>query len=255
MELLFLGTGAADYDWSRYGDDATLGSTAALLGKHILLDCGPTVGRAMQRYGVPGDAVTAIVNTHSHGDHFAPEVIRAVAGSRKIDFYGTPQACERVRDFCRPHPLRMGDAFAVGDCHFLTLPANHAVEDLHEETFNFLISRDGKTLLYALDTAWMTTRARRLLGKTRLDGIVWDGTMSEPGDWRIFEHSDPEMFRSVRKVLTDAGNIHADTQIWLSHRARTLWPADAAAQEAIAAGENVLLAHDGERVLIGGAAH
>ena len=252
MELLFLGTGAADYDWSHYGDAATLGSTAALLEKHILLDCGPTVRRALDRYGVNPDAVTAVVNTHSHGDHFAPEVIRAVAGSRRIDFYGTPQACEQVKDFCRPRPLRTGDAFTVGNCHFLTLPANHAVEDLNEETFNFLISCNGATLLYALDTAWMTTKARRLLGKTRLDGVVWDGTMSRPGNWRIFEHSDPEMFRSIRKVLTDAGNIHDATKIWFSHRARTLWPEDPAEREAVAARENVRLAHDGECVSIGG---
>ena len=252
MELLFLGTGAADYDWSHYGEEGVAGSTAALLEKHILLDCGPTVCRALARYGVERDAVTAIVNTHSHSDHFAPEVIREIAGSRKIDFYGTPQACARVKDFCHPHAIGAGDEFTVGKCRFLTLPANHAVEDLREETFNFLIFRGGKTLLYALDTAWMTTRARRLLGRTPLDGVVWDATMSRPGDWRIFEHSDPEMFRCIRKVLTDAGNIGADTSIWFSHRARTLWPEAPADREAIAARENVRLAHDGERVLIGG---
>ena len=251
MKLLFLGTGAADYDWSRYGDETTAGSTAALLEQHILLDCGPTVRRALKRYGVSPDAVTAIVNTHSHGDHFAPEVIREIAGKRKIDFYGTPQACDRVKEHCRTHAITMGDEFTAGDCRFLALPANHAVEDLREETFNFLISRDGKNLLYAVDTAWMTTRARRLLGKTRLDGVVWDATMSEPGDWRIFEHTDPEMFRSIRKVLTDTGNIHDGTRIWFTHRARTLWPESPAEREAIAVREGVKLAHDGDAVDIG----
>ncbi len=252
MELLFLGTGAADYDWSRYGDESTAGSTAALLGKHILLDCGPTVALALHRYGVNPDTVTAIVNTHSHDDHFAPEVIREISGSRRIDFYGTPQACGRVRDFCRTHAIGTGDEFTAGGCRFLTLPANHAVEDLREETFNFLISCGGRTLLYALDTAWMTTRARRLIGKTFLDGVIWDATMSRPGDWRIFEHSDPEMFRSIRKVLTEAGNIGPGTGIWFSHRARTLWPEDPAEQEAIARREDVRLAHEGELVRLGG---
>lgn len=252
MELLFLGTGAADYDWSRYGDDVTAGSTAALLENHILLDCGPTVCKALRRYGVNPDEVTAIVNTHSHDDHFVPEVVREISGSRRIDFYGTPQACALVKDFCRTHGIGAGDEFAAGGCRFLTLPANHAVEDPGEETFNFLISCGGSTLLYALDTAWMTTRARRLLGKTFLDGIVWDATMSRPGDWRIFEHSDPEMFRSIRKVLTASGNIGAGTGIWFSHRARTLWPEAPAEQEAIARREQVRLAHEGERVVIGG---
>ena len=110
----------------------------------------------------------------------------------------------------------------------------------------YLITCNGKTLLYALDTAWMLTKARNLIGKKHIDAIIWDATMSQPDDWRIFEHSDPAMFASIRRVLQQTGNITEDVRIWFDHRARTLWPADPSEQEAVAMRENVMLAHDGE---------
>lgn len=247
--MRFIGCGAADYDWSRYGEDGVLGSTATLLNDSILLDCGPTVGKALKRFGVDREKISVIVNTHSHSDHFDPDVIRYIAGERKILFYGSFQACEQVSDFCDVKPLTFGDRFECMGCSFLALPANHAVTDLREETFNYLISED-KTLLYALDTAWMLTKARLLIGKTHIDAVIWDATMSEADDWRIFEHSDPVMFASVRRVLQKTGNIDDQTKIWFDHRARTLWPSDVAEQEAVATREGVMLAHEGEEYFI-----
>ena len=79
-----------------------------------------------------------------------------------------------------------------------------------------------------------------------MDGVIWDATMSAPGDWRIFEHTDPAMFAMMRKTLTSNGNIDEKTRIWFDHRARTLWSLDPAEQEKIARRENVELAHEGE---------
>ena len=250
MKLMFLGTGAADHDWKNYGKAGVLGSTATLLEDHILLDCGPTVKAAMDRFEVKTEQICCIVNTHSHGDHFNLDNIRAVAAGRKIDFYGSAQACARVTDLCNTHAVTFGDEFTVHGCTFLALPANHAVENLREETFNYLITCNGKTMLYALDTAWMLTKARNLIGKKHIDAIIWDATMSQPDDWRIFEHSDPAMFASIRRVLQQTGNITEDVRIWFDHRARTLWPAAPSEQEAVAMRENVMLAHDGETATI-----
>ena len=250
MKLMFLGTGAADYDWSKYGEEGIAGSTVTLLEENILLDCGPTAKAAMERFGVGIEQINCIVNTHSHSDHLDVNNIRNIAAGRKIDFYGTIQACGKVADICNVHPITYGDEFTVNGCTFLTLPSNHAVEDIREETFNYLITVNGKTLLYALDTAWMLTKARRLIGDKHIDAIVWDATMSQPDNWRIFEHSDPVMFAAMRRVLKKSGNITDDVKVWFDHRALTLWPTDPAEQEAIAQRENVMLAHEGESVII-----
>jgi hypothetical protein len=247
MKMLFLGCGAADYDWSRYGEDGVLGSTLTLLDDSILLDCGPTATAAMQKFNVEHDQIIAIVNTHSHSDHLNLDEVRKISGKRKIPFYGSAEACAQVADCCEVHPLTFSDEFVIDNKNFLTLPSNHAVDNLKEETFNYLISGD-KTLLYALDTSWLAARARRLIGKTHIDAIVWDATMSEADDWRIFEHSDPVIFAHIRKVLKNDGVIDDNVKIWFDHRARTLWPEDAANQEIIAAKENVMLAIEGEIV-------
>lgn len=247
MKMLFLGCGAADYDWSLYGEKNVLGCTATLLDDSILIDCGPTVNAAIKRYSADSSKITAIVNTHNHIDHLDFEQVRVLAGNRKIPFYGSLEACAQLADCCETHPLTFGDEFVIEGKTFLALPSNHAVENIREETFNYLISGD-KTLLYALDTAWMTSRTRRLIGKKHIDAIVWDATMSETDDWRIFEHSDPVMFSHIRKVLYSTGVIDGNVKIWFDHRARTLWPENSAACEAIAARENVMLAHDGETV-------
>ena len=250
MKIKFLGCGAADFDWSCYGEDGVLGSTVTLLNDHILLDCGPTAIASMARFGVDKEDIRAIVNTHSHNDHLNLSEVEKVSGKRKIDYYGSLESCRLLEGICTVHPLTFGDVFEVENISFLALPANHMVENIREETFNYLVTFAGKTLLYALDTAWMTTRARYLIGKSHIDAIIWDGTMAEPDNWRIFEHSDTEMFSRIRRVLQADGNIDDQVKIYLDHRSKMLWPQDVAAQEAIARREKVNLAHEGETVII-----
>lgn len=254
MKITFLGTGAADHHWSRYGEPDVSGSTAALIDDRLLIDCGPTVAAALERFGLDRSKITDIVITHNHSDHFQPDVLKKIAGGRgdAICLYGSPQVCALAEPFCRVRPLDFGSRFQAGGYDFLALPANHTVEDIFEKTFLFRIAGENETLLYALDTAWLPTLAYRLLGKTYLDGVIWDATMSRPGDWRIFEHTDPEMFAMMRKTLVFNGNMDENTRVWFNHRARTLWPSDPAEQEKIARRENVELAHEGETVYLTG---
>ncbi len=135
MKMLFLGCGAADYDWSRYGEDGVLGSTLTLLDDSILLDCGPTATAAMQKFNVEYDQIIAIVNTHSHSDHLNLDEVRKISGKRKIPFYGSAEACAQVADCCEVHPLTFSDEFVIDNKNFLTLPSNHAVDNLKEEFY------------------------------------------------------------------------------------------------------------------------
>ena len=252
MKIMFIGTGAADYDWSKYGQPDISGSTATLIDGRLLIDCGPTAAAALDRFGADPSKITDIVVTHSHGDHFSLDSLKKITAGRegKIQLSGPRQVCAKAEGLCRVHPVDYGSRFQAGGYEFLTLPANHTVTDIFEKTFLYLISGQGRTLLYALDTAWFPTLAYRLLGKTYLNGVIWDATMSRPGDWRIFEHTDPVMFAMMRKTLTENGNIDERTRIWFDHRARTLWPADPAEQETIARREKAALAHEGETVIL-----
>ena len=251
MKILFAGTGAADYDWSRYGEPGIMGSTATLIDDSVLIDCGPSVAAALKRFGADYSRITHIVVTHNHSDHFNLDSLKTIAQGNQIELFGPAAVCAKARPYCASvHELDYGSRFRAGDYEFLTLPSNHTVTDIFEKTFLYLITGRDRTLLYALDTAWFPTLAYRLLGKTYLNGVIWDATMSEPGNWRIFEHTDPVMFAMMRRTLTENGNLDENTRIWFDHRARTLWPADPAEQEKIAQREKVLLAHDGETVIL-----
>ena len=51
MKITFLGTGAADWNWTDF-PPGTRGSSATLLGTHCLIDAGPTVLRRLADAGV-----------------------------------------------------------------------------------------------------------------------------------------------------------------------------------------------------------
>ncbi len=143
MKIQFIGTGAADFDWSEYGKPGVLGSTSTLLDDHVLIDCGPTVPAALARFNADAAEITDIVITHNHSDHFDMESVKKIAGNGKIRLFGSPQVCAEAEVCCEVHPVSYGCRFQVAGFDFLALPANHVVEDPYEDTFLYVISGGG----------------------------------------------------------------------------------------------------------------
>ncbi len=249
MKLQFIGTGAADFDWSRYGEKGILGSCATLIDDHILLDCGTTAAKALERFNIDPEKITDVVITHNHSDHFDPEVLKMLADGRKLRLYASEEVCGKVCDFCETFPVHHGKIFMVGDYRFTALPADHPVEDPAEETFLYVIEHDCKTLLYALDTANITGAALNLIGDRFFDGIVWDATCANDANlWMDFYHSNPVAFRKIRKSFTVLGKMKSSCKVIFSHRARQFWPSDPVKVAAIAEKEDALIPADGEIV-------
>ena len=89
IEILFCGTGAADWDWEweRYGKrggKGIRGSCATLVGGRVLIDCGATGFRSLVRWGANPRALREIWFTHSHGDHCSPWEIADLLAARGI---------------------------------------------------------------------------------------------------------------------------------------------------------------------------
>ena len=257
MRLTFLGTGAADWDWRNMPPN-TRGSTATLIGKSCLIDAGPTVIRALAAAGMKPSQIAHVVITHSHSDHLQRATIAALAKARhgKLTVWASPQAFAALEGIpCVRHEVAAGSAFKCGRLTFKALPANHQTPHLDEEPLNFFIESGGRTLLYALDGAWMLAKARnsltQALGGRKLDAVIWDATCGPTlYDWRFAEHNDLAMIDAMRKSMLGAGLVSPTTSHVFDHLARTLWPEEPAARAALATAYGGILAEDGNGLTV-----
>ncbi len=245
MQFHFIGTGAADWG----GFTNLRGYTCTMLDGHILFDAGPTVIEEMQRQGLDVSAVTDLLITHSHPDHFQPDQIAVICRSATVPvrIYGTPQALARLEDVnCVKIPLTFGQRFQTGKYDITVLPSNHTVSDIHEETFHYLVEAEGKAALYALDGGWFRGPARILLNGKKLDLIIWDATCGAClDDWRFAEHNDLAMIRSMRTALAKHGIVTESTRHIFDHISRCLWKMPENDGFATAAEYDGILAFDG----------
>ena len=266
IEVLFCGTGAADWDWENYdtrGRRAMRGSCATLLDGRVMIDCGATGFRSLVRWGADPRRVREVWFTHSHGDHCYPPEVAALVAARgrraaPLVLRGTVPLLERLgaaleqlrgasggssgRFELRPFaPL---EPFRTQDWLVTPLPANHLTPVPGEQPVHFLARGARGSVLYALDGAWMTAAARHAIGRAPLDLAVWDATVEDPGDWRIFEHNDLGMVRAISARLAEDGVIRRGTVQVLDHIARTLW------RTPIRAPRPFRVARDGMRLIV-----
>lgn len=67
-----------------------------------------------------------------------------------------------------------GVAGQAGDIHYLPLEASH--RDNECAAMNYILQRNGRTILYALDTGWFHDHTYELIKKFRYDLVVCEGT-------------------------------------------------------------------------------
>ena len=249
LNLKLLGTGAADYDWNRFGEEGVRGSTSSLLDGHILIDCGITGLRNLERFGISCAAIDTLLITHSHDDHFLPEQIAVLAAGRPtpLAVYASAEAVAELGGIpgIAAFPLHSGMKFRLGETAVTALPANHLTNIPGEQAFHFCFETPAGNLLYALDGAWMLKQAVRLIEHLRFDWIVRDCTMADSGDFRIFEHTDLAMAVHMIETLRNLNIVTPRTRIILDHLARTLWPATEEERRRKIAGTGFELAFDG----------
>ena len=279
IEVLFCGTGAADWDWENYdrctgaafrgsrrdpaggrsGAPAMRGSCSTLFDGRVLIDCGTTGFRALVRWGVDPRKLREVWFTHSHPDHCSPTEVGALLdargpGAAALVLRGTPPLLDRLvaalgksRETGRfvLRPIEPLVPFRTRGWLATPLPANHLTPVPGERPVHFLVRAPQASFLYALDGAWMTAAARRAIGSAPLDLVVWDATVESPGDWRMFEHNDLGMVRAMTARLAKDGVVRKGTALVLDHVARTLWRAP------VRAPRPFRMARDGMRIAIG----
>ena len=237
MKLLFLGTGAADWDpaQAHLGDEKALQrrTTSVLVNGDLLIDPNPAVPEAMASFGADRHSVRNVLISHSHGDHYSPDTLLWLAEDHPVTVYGDggyPQKLPR-------HPnltfvaVKLGQSFEAGGYEVTAIPSTHTVEESSEQALHYLLSRDGRHLFYGCDGAWMLPTAFEMLSTRRYDCMILDATFGAdaqlyriPGGKIFFYHNNTTMLQMLRAAFLNAGCADDRTVFVADHLARAYFP-------------------------------
>jgi phosphoribosyl 1,2-cyclic phosphate phosphodiesterase len=169
-----------------------------------MLDMGAEAFQQARKFAAPIVDIRYLFMTHSHSDHFYPQHLlwrwmtpgqelppgHDTFGPRfselpMLHVYGNADVCsllaprldtadgeERYR--MRLHPVEYGRQGQAGDITYLPLEGNH--RDRTCNSINYVLQRDGRTILYALDTGWFHDHTYELIKRYRYDLVVIEGT-------------------------------------------------------------------------------
>lgn len=268
MDVLFTGTGAADFETAlKCGCDhctaiRTRGArnlrhyASALVDDRLLFDCGPTVPWRIAELDVPPAQVEALFITHSHEDHLDLPAIEHLLRARPaqagpLPVYGNEASRAALAGLdgrLQLIPAVPGEAVEVLGRHFVPVKANHIIEQ--EETLNWLIGGDGGWVLYGTDTGWPLDETWDILASHRLSAAIVEATfgMLRPEDHPGYMtyHMNWPRFLELREELVarevlGAGAPYIATHISLHH-------APIHDELSPLAQPPVVVAHDGLRV-------
>ena len=225
-EILFLGTGAAD--WFEEENGFYRRHSAALINGELMLDCGEYIFDFARSFGNEKlyDNVTDILITHSHSDHFRAESVRKLAESQKIRV-----GCDKaIMSEIGEHPNIEFVVFApfetktMGRYEVTAVLANHhIVIDGDACAFHYIIKTpDGREVFYGLDGAWFLRPSWNEMKKHKFDIMVLDCTVGDSNDWRLCEHNTIPMLRMLVEGINMENMVAEKGVIVASHLARTL---------------------------------
>lgn len=226
-EVLFLGTGAADWTMEHKGDFFRRNS-AALINRELMLDCGGHIFDFAESMSEDNlyQSVTDIIITHNHDDHFCRESVLKLAENQKIRVGCNKQICDVLGE----HPniefilLTPFAAAKMGKYEITPLLANHdMVIDGDACAFHYIIKTpDDKKLFYGLDGAWFLRPSWEEMKRHRFHVMVFDCTVGDHADWRLFEHNTIPMLRMMVEGIKTADMLDEKGLLVASHLARTL---------------------------------
>ena len=233
LTILFLGTGAGDWPAEipaeRRKDRNWRRQSAILVNGQVLVDCGPSVPEALDTFEVDPHQIGDLLLTHSHVDHFSPQVLAHLVAQRAdrppLRVWGHEGALKHVegQEGIEIRPLAPGVHGEAGSTRFEALAANHWVEG--EQALHYLFSGETCHWLYAVDGAWILEPTWDRVRELGLDMVVLDATLGEGKEAeRIFAHNSLAMVDLLVEALHGQEVIRTGGQVFLTHFGRRQHP-------------------------------
>lgn len=234
MELIFLGTGAADWAPSCKGGPLYRRVSSALVNNDLLIDPGPSIYEFAEDIGSPRmfENVKNVILTHSHRDHFDPKALIRLTKESKhgVHFYAHPIAYEKLRAAATAedelptfHPLTPTKAEAMGDYEVLPCYANHGDLPAGEIPLNYIVKQGDRSFFYGSDSGWLIYDTYKRIKKAKPNAVIFECTTGyAPGDERIFGHTSIAMIGIMMESIVAQKATAEDCKYYTTHMARTL---------------------------------
>lgn len=226
LEILFLGTGAADWPLQIDKNETFFRRRSSILiNQHMLVDCGDNIPGVIPN----PKAITDIIYTHSHPDHYSLQAIEKLLemGPDKIRIWLSPQFNGKLTSNpkLKFEQLAIGRPVQIAELFVTAFEANHYVSD-NEIPLNLFFCSGMTKFLYATDGAWLFKQTIEHLKKNSpIGAIIFDATIGEvEGDYRVFEHNSIDMIRLMVSSLKNSNVLNDKSKIILTHLAKTLHP-------------------------------
>ncbi len=234
MELLFLGTGAADWSPKHKGGKLYRRVSSALVCDDLLIDPGPSIYEFAEDCGSPDlyKNVKNVILTHCHSDHFnAKTLIRLTKESNhELHFWAQPAAYEKLcaaaeTDEKLPvfHLMTPGKPETVGDYEIIPCYANHGDLPEGDIPLNYIVKKDGRSFFYGTDSGWLMYETYKKIKKAKPNALIFECTTGyAPGDERIFGHTSAAMIGIMMESIVAQKATADDCKYYATHMARTL---------------------------------
>ncbi len=256
MNILFIGTGAAD--WKRDPAVEETGirrMTSSLVDECLLIDCGPSSFDYLNYLGKDASKITDVIITHSHGDHFSiPELEKFAKATGHLRFWCEKAVYKKFADKdikgIEFHTFVPYEETQVGDYKIIPLNANHQSDFQDENPLHYLIEKDGKKLFYGCDGAMFLARTWAYLREQKLDCVILDCTSGDFIDeLRLGSHNSIPMVRMITSAMRERKMLAENSMVVASHLARTLHKSHEETTELLLK-DNIITAYDGMTLTI-----
>ena len=248
----------------KMGEKSLRSLSQSIINDDLLIDFPADTNAHCLRFGVNLGQLQNVLITHSHRDHYVPQLLSDRSGFaahnlkyQDVYFYG-PANLEQICDAVKiPEPIREHIQFvalepqktvSIGEYEITPLKALHSPE---LGSLNYIIEQGGKRVLYLVDSGYPTEETLaylQSLGKI-FDLVVMDGTFGFAPAKTYIYHMGYEENKLLKTELEQLGIADAHTRYVVTHITHNKSEYHEKVEE-IFAGTGIEVAYDGFEVEI-----